>query len=120
MASTTRTRLPVLDVARVRYLAERLSVANSSRSCSIQVWPRLRGRTITLEEMRSSWDGTPLDDDARWLIAQLRYEPQSEEWTLYFPGRSRWERVRACKPARFLEPLIREIERHPRATPWFT
>ncbi|GAC1410556.1 MAG: hypothetical protein NVSMB57_04420 [Actinomycetota bacterium] len=117
-AKKTKTRLSALDLTRLRYLAERLSATNATRLFSVRVDMTVRARTVTFEEGRTSWEGLPADEGNRWLIAQLRFDPLSSQWTLYVPGRSRWQRLRGVPPARFLEPLIREIERRPHATPW--
>lgn len=113
-----RTPFPPLDLARLRYLCERLSVHRAGARSSVEVVMRLRGRTVTLEELRAGWDGLPIDEDEHNFIAQLRYDPATTQWTLYRAGPTRWQQVRGCPPTRFLEPLIREIETDPAAMTW--
>ena len=52
-----------------------------------------RGNVVTVAECRPPWQGEP-GEWTRMNIAQLRYEPTSTRWTLYWAdGNSRW-----CSP----------------------
>lgn len=78
-----------------------------------------RGIAITITERRPPWK---LDLGPEWTIhkvAQLRYDGNREEWTLWWPGRkNRWEQYRDINPARDVGPLLREIDEDPTARFW--
>ena len=47
-------------------------------------------------------------------IAQLRYEPTSRQWILYWADRnSRWHRYDDLEPTSVVDDLINEIDRDP-------
>jgi len=47
-------------------------------------------------------------------IAQLRYEPSTQEWTLYWADRnSRWHRYDDLEPTSNVGDLIAEIDQDP-------
>lgn len=72
-----------------------------------------RGNSVTIAECRPPWDGSP-GDWCRQRIAQLRYEPESELWTLYWAdGNDRWQRYEPRRPTRNIHALIREINHDP-------
>ena len=74
----------------------------------IQLLHRIRGTTATLVERRPAWRAP-----GEWTelpVAQFRYEPQTELWTLYCRDRNlRWHRYDG--PSRkTLSSLLREVD----------
>jgi hypothetical protein len=81
------TPLPETDLARIR------------QWCNAQVPDRLRdqvmweaharGKSVTLCETRAPWNGE--GDWTHQGVAQLRYRPESQDWSLHWADRnSRW------------------------------
>jgi hypothetical protein len=73
----------------------------------------VRGNSVTIADCRPQWPDAPLE----WIrgnIAQLRYQPSSRRWTLYWAGRnSRWHRYDDVDPTTDLDTLIAEIDSDP-------
>jgi hypothetical protein len=100
-----------------------LAFAKIHRFCEDRTPPELRdelrleatvrGNSVTIADCR------PLRPDApvEWIrmnIAQLRYQPSSRRWTLYWADRnSRWHRYDDVDPTTDLDALIAEIDSDP-------
>ncbi len=77
-----------------------------------------RGNSVTLWENRAPWrEGMP-----EWTVsavAQLRYNPKSETWMLYWRDRnSRWHLYERLAPAKNLDRIFAELDRDPTGTYW--
>jgi len=76
-----------------------------------------RGNSITLFEHRPVY----FDPD-RWTdsnIAQFRYDPASERWTLYCSDRNgRWHRYTRRTPSSDIAVLVREVDKDPTGIFW--
>lgn len=77
----------------------------------------VRGNTVTLYESRPAF----LEPD-RWTrisVAQFRFDPASNRWTLYCADRnSRWHEYLDLGPSRRLERLVREVDDDPTGIFW--
>jgi hypothetical protein len=77
----------------------------------------LRGSAVTLVEQRIAFQ-----DPSQWVdipIAQLRYDPDLQQWTLYCSDRNgRWHRYEPLGPQKNLEALLREIDADPTGIFW--
>jgi hypothetical protein len=101
------------------------AIARVSRFCSARstadtaVKHRIRGNAITLVERRVPWQPGP---DAEWSaldVAQLRYEPASQTWTLYWRrAAGTWQRYEDLGSAAALDPLLAEIDADPDGVFW--
>jgi hypothetical protein len=68
---------------------------------------------VTIADCTPPWDGSP-GEWIRMNIAQLRYEPSTEQWTLHWADRnSRWHRYDDLEPTPDVGDLITEIDRDP-------
>ena len=84
----TTVKLPETDLARIaKYCADR--VPTDLRK-EVQLKFETRGRSVTIIETRPPWQG----GDQPWTrmkVAQLRYRPESSDWTLHWRNRNeRW------------------------------
>lgn len=108
---TTTTRIPELDLARVRrFCHDRIPEHVRDQ---IRLEADVRGRSITILECRPPWS----DPNAEWTrmrIAQLRYDESAPSWTLYWADRNdRWHRYPDLEPAKNIGVLLDEIDRDP-------
>ena len=72
-----------------------------------------RGNSVTIADCTPPWDGSP-GEWTRMNVAQLRYKPSTEHWTLHWADRnSRWHRYDGLVPTRNVEDLITEVDRDP-------
>jgi hypothetical protein len=76
-----------------------------------------RGNNITLFEHRPVWRMPDKWTDGK--VAQFRYEPTSERWTLLWSDRhGRWLRYEGKRPAADIATLIREVDEDPVGAFW--
>ena len=76
-----------------------------------------RGNSVTIGDCRPLWQGAP-GEWSRVNIAQLRYDPATQLWTLYWADRnSRWHRYDDLEPAR-LDRVLAEIDADPTCIFW--
>jgi len=83
----TAVKLPETDLARIgRYCAHKvLAPARKERTVEFT----MRGRSVTIIESRPPWMGAGPWDQIK--IAQLRYRPETSDWTLHCRNRNqRW------------------------------
>lgn len=77
----------------------------------------IRGSAVTLVEQRPAFQ-----DPSQWVdlpIAQLRYDPDVQQWTLYCADRNgRWHCYEPLDPQKNLEALLREIDEDPTHIFW--
>ena len=83
----------------------------------VRVGFKIRGNSVTLFEERPAF-GFP----GKWVdivVAQLRFNPKRNEWTLYCADRnSRWHEYFDTVPTRDLDDLIREVDEDPTGIFW--
>ena len=73
----------------------------------------VRGNTATISDCRPVWDGAALEW-TRLPIAQLRYDPSAEQWTLYWAdSNDRWHRYDDLEPTDDLDEVLAEIDDDP-------
>lgn len=86
-----RVPLPEADLRRIAASCEENSPARLADQ--VRVEHHVRGRHVTICETRAPWDG-----EGEWThqpLAQLRYVPDDERWTLHWADRnSRWHEYR--------------------------
>ena len=81
------TPLPDTDLARVRRWCA-AAVPEPARH-EVRVEAHIRGKGVTLCETRTPWDG--VGDWSHHSFAQLRYRPDSADWSLHWADRNgRW------------------------------
>jgi hypothetical protein len=79
----------------------------------------VRGTTVTIVEWRPPWRADLGPEWSRFPIAQLRYDPTTTEWTLYWRDRNlRWHRYDRIAPVSHVDPLLAEIDADPTAIFW--
>jgi hypothetical protein len=83
----------------------------------IRVHYKVRGNSVTLFESRPYWD-----DPSEWsnlAVAQFRYEPKDNTWTLYCADRNhRWHLYIDAESSRNLDDLLKEVDRDPTGIFW--
>ena len=81
----TTVKLPETDLARIaKYCADRVPAPARKE---LRVEFETRGRVVTIIETRPPWEG----GDQPWTrlkVAQLRYRPESTDWTLHCRDRN--------------------------------
>lgn len=103
--------------------APELAVAKIKRYCHDKTPPELRdemrlevdvrGDSVTISDCRPLWRGEP-GEWTRMKIAQLRYDPSTARWALYWADRnSRWHRYDDLEPTTDLDEIIAEIDDDP-------
>lgn len=84
---------------------------------SVRLCYKVRGYSITLSEKRKAIRKADV-----WLqgpVAQFRYDPRSEAWTLFYADRnSRWQPYLDIDPSEDVEVLLREVEEDPTGIFW--
>ena len=73
----------------------------------------VRGNSVTISDCRPLWQGEP-GEWTRMRIAQLRYDPPTSTWALYWADRnSRWHRYDDLDATTNLAEVIAEIDEDP-------
>ena len=108
--------LPDLDVERIRrYCASRLPEKYTAE------WPiecTVRGKSVTLFDCRAPWSEDIGPEWTRVPIAQLRFDPPSARWRIYWPDRnSRWHPYDEITPGT-VDEMLAEIESDPTSIFW--
>ncbi|HQU26521.1 MAG TPA: DUF3024 domain-containing protein [Acidimicrobiales bacterium] len=87
-------------------------------SDQVRVEARAKGRSVTVYEYRPPWRGERGPAWAEVRIAQLRFDPALDEWTLFWSDRDeRWHRFEEA-PAGPLEEVLDALERDPTGVFW--
>lgn len=113
---TTKPTLSELDLARIaNYCDTKVPVHARNK---VRVEHTVRGKSVTLFECRPPWhEGLP-PEWSRLPIAQLRFDPTTNEWTLFCADRnSRWHLYDFIEPGTVTE-LLAEIEADPTGIFW--
>lgn len=85
----------------------------------IQLEHESRGNAITLLECRPPWRENFGPEWTRQKIAQFRYDPEKQEWTLFWHRASgRWHRYDPAPPAPDIGPLLAEVAEDRMACFW--
>jgi hypothetical protein len=113
----TRNSVPELDLARIRrYVDARVP---SRVAAQVRMEVVVRGSAVTIVECRPPWRADLGPEWSRFPIAQLRYDPTTTEWTLYWRDRNlRWHRYDRIAPVSHVDPLLAEIDADPTAIFW--
>ena len=99
------------------------AVAAIKRFCEAHTPPHLRdqmrlevgvrGNSVTISDCRPLWQGAP-GDWTRMKIAQLRYDPSTRRWTLYWADRNeRWNFYDNLEPTNDLHEVLAELDDDP-------
>lgn len=106
---------PELDLARIRRFCEDRTPPELRDEMRVEA--DVRGRSVTILDCRPPW--TPeLVEWSRQPLAQLRYDPESALWALYWADRnSRWHRYDDLDPGPVGD-LLAEIAEDPTCIFW--
>jgi hypothetical protein len=79
----------------------------------------IRGRTLTLWEVRAPWPGSRTGEWTRMKIAQFRFDSATRLWTLYCHDRhSRAHKYELLQPRRDFVALLQEVRADPTGIFW--
>ena len=107
--------VPELDLARIRQFCETRVPAHLRDQ--VRVEAAVRGKSVTIFDCHPPWH-EDLTEWTRVPVAQLRYDPDSTTWTLYWADRnSKWHRYDAIEPGTADE-LLSEINEDPTCIFW--
>jgi hypothetical protein len=107
--------VPELDLARIRAYCEQ-RVPGSVRE-QVRIEASVRGKSVTIFDCRPPWH-PGLAEWSRVPVAQLRYAPDAEQWTLYWADRdSRWHLYDLIEPGS-VAALLAEIDEDPTCIFW--
>lgn len=107
--------IPDVDLARIRRFCDRSVPAHLRDEARVEA--DVRGKSVTIFDCRAP-SHPDVTDWSRVLVAQLRYEPASDTWTLYWADRnSRWHRYDDIDPGTADE-LLNEVNEDPTGIFW--
>ncbi len=107
--------VPDFDLLKIRRYCEEKTPQEFRSEMQVEVG--VRGKSVTIFECRPPWDeqGT---EWSRLPIGQLRYDPATARWTLFWADRnSRWHLYDLVDPGT-VEELLGEIDRDPTCIFW--
>jgi len=112
----TKPTLPELDLVRVaKYCDARVPVHAHDK---IRIEYKIRGKSVTIFDCRPPWHESAGPEWSRLPVAQLRFNPTTNEWTLFCADRnSRWHLYDFVEPGSVAE-LLAEIEADPTGIFW--
>lgn len=111
----TVAAVPDLDLARIRIFCEAETPAEFRDEMGVEA--DVRGRSVTILECRPPWM-PELVDRTRQPLAQLRFDPETNLWSLYWADRnSRWHRYDDLDPGP-VDGLLKEIAEDPTCIFW--
>ncbi|HZB41649.1 MAG TPA: DUF3024 domain-containing protein [Ilumatobacter sp.] len=104
-----------LDLARIRQFCDSRVPGHVRDEARVEA--NVRGKSVTIFDCRPPWHPN-LTDWSRVPVAQLRYDPASHAWTLYWADRnSRWHRYDDIDPGP-VDELPDEINHDPTCIIW--
>lgn len=107
--------IPDLDLKRITLFCEKHSPPEFRDQLRVEA--RVRGKSVTLFDCRPPYGGT----SPEWTEApfgQLRYDPETAKWTLYWSDRNdRWHLYDLIEPGTVVD-LLGEIDRDPTCIFW--
>jgi hypothetical protein len=79
---------------------------------------KFRGNSVTIFENRSPWrEG--MKEWTSMVVAQMRYDEKTGEWTLYYADRNdKWHEYRDIEPTKNIDKLLKEIDEDPTGIFW--
>ena len=114
---SARTRIPELDLARIRRYVDARVPPRAAHQVRLEV--EIQGTAVTIVERRAPWRA---DLGPEWTsspIARLRYSPTHAVWTLFWRDRNlHWHRYDRIDTAAHIDPLLAEIDADPTASFW--
>lgn len=109
--------VPELDMVRLRRWAEEKIPAHVRDEIRLEVG--VRGKYVTIFETRPPWRPDLGSDWTRHKVAQLRYDPGQQRWTLHWADRNgRWDLYWDAEPSNSVVPLLEEIDNDPTGIFW--
>ena len=79
----------------------------------------VRGDAVTIRELRAPWREEYGPEWSVGALAQMRFDPATRLWTLYWPDRNtRWHVYEDAEPTDDVEWLLREIDLDPSGIFW--
>jgi hypothetical protein len=79
---TSRTKIPELDLARIRRFVDARVPPHATHQVRLEV--EVQGTAVTIVECRAPWRTDVGPEWTRFLIARLRYSPTHQVWTLFW------------------------------------
>jgi len=102
--------IPDIALAKIRRFCEHRTPPEFRNQMRLEATSR--GNSVTVSDHRPFWDTS--DEWVSMKIAQLRYQPETQEWTLYWAdSNSRWHRYDDLESTRDLDAVIAEIDEDP-------
>lgn len=112
----TTLAISELDLARVAKYCDARVPAHARDEVRIEY--KVRGKSVTIFDCRPPWHGSVGPEWSRLPVAQLRFDPVTNEWTLFCADRnSRWHLRDFIEPGSISE-LLAEIEADPTGIFW--
>jgi hypothetical protein len=107
--------VPELDLVRIRRFCDSRVPAPLRHEARVEA--DVRGKSVTIFDCRPPWHPN-LTDWSRVRVAQLRYSPTSNLWSLYWADRNgRWHRYDDLDPGT-VDDILDEINLDPTGIFW--
>jgi hypothetical protein len=107
--------VPDLDLARIRNYCDQRVPKHLRDEARVEA--SARGKNVTIYDCRPPWR-PELTEWSRVPVAQLRYNPDTHHWTLYWADRnSRWHLYDLIDPGT-IDELLNEIDDDPTCIFW--
>ncbi len=107
--------IPDLDLARIRAYCDARVPTRLRSEARVEVF--VRGKSVTIFDCRPPWHPS-LTGWSRVPVAQLRFNPDTQKWTLFWADRnSRWHPYHLLDPGTVSQ-LLAEIDEDPTAIFW--
>ena len=85
----------------------------------VRVECEVRGRNITIVERRPPWDPSLGSEWTTQPVAQVRFDPSGNTWTLFFArSTGRWVRYQGAPVTPRIDELLSEIDEDPTGIFW--
>ena len=112
----TKSAISELDLARVaKYCDAKVPVHMRDE---LRIEYTVRGNSVTIFDCRAPWHESVGPEWSRLPVAQLRFDPERGQWTLFCSDRnSRWHLYDLIEPGSIAE-LLAEIDADPTGIFW--